>query len=71
MLFPPPERCEDAGDHQIHSPIPAEVLHGEPGEPGSTAQELEPFPQSWGISVLCLCLVPDVPAGCSVGLEQH
>ena len=42
------ERHEDAGDHQVHSSVPAEVLHGKPGEPGSAAQEPQPVPQPWG-----------------------
>lgn len=39
---------EDARDHQVHSPVPAEILHGEPGEPGSTAQEPQSVPEPWG-----------------------
>ena len=26
------ERQQDAGDHQVHPPVPAEVLQGEPGD---------------------------------------
>lgn len=42
------ERREDAGDHQVHSSVPAEVLHREPGEPESAAQEPQPLPQPGG-----------------------
>lgn len=48
------ERREDAGDHQVHSSVPAEVLHGEPGEPGSAAQEPQSVPQPRGTLLLLL-----------------
>lgn len=48
------ERHEDAGDHQVHSSVPAEVLHGKPGEPGSAAQEPQSVPQPWGTFLLHL-----------------
>lgn len=48
------ERCEDAGDHQVHSSVPTEVLYGEPGEPDSAAQEPQSLPQSRGTLLLYL-----------------
>lgn len=44
------ERREDAGDHPLHASVPAEVLHGEPGEPGPAAQKPELVPEPWGTS---------------------
>lgn len=50
------ERREDAGDHPLHSSVPAEVLHGEPREPGPAAQKLKSVPESRGTFFLCVIM---------------